>query len=50
LAGEPTGVDPALLARLGALRAARGKDVSFQPLYLRRPHVEAQGPRKRATP
>jgi tRNA threonylcarbamoyladenosine biosynthesis protein TsaB len=47
--GGPAAVDPVVLARLAALRAARGEDVSPEPLYLRRPDVQAPGPAKRAT-
>jgi tRNA threonylcarbamoyladenosine biosynthesis protein TsaB len=50
IAGESIGVDPALLARLAADRAARRLDLSCQPLYLRRPDVAAPAARKRATP
>jgi tRNA threonylcarbamoyladenosine biosynthesis protein TsaB len=45
----PADVDPVALARLAAWRAARGEDVSLEPVYLRRPHVQALGPAKRAT-
>jgi tRNA threonylcarbamoyladenosine biosynthesis protein TsaB len=48
--GEGIGVDPALLARLAALRAQSGADVSWRPLYLRRPDVAAPAASKRATP
>jgi tRNA threonylcarbamoyladenosine biosynthesis protein TsaB len=48
--GEPIAVDPGLLARLAALRAATGQDVSTQPLYLRRPDVSAPTATKRASP
>ncbi|MDR2567185.1 MAG: tRNA (adenosine(37)-N6)-threonylcarbamoyltransferase complex dimerization subunit type 1 TsaB [Bifidobacteriaceae bacterium] len=48
--GEAVGVDPALLARLAAWRAAAGAPVPAQPIYLRRPDVAAPAPRKRATP
>ncbi|MDR3359972.1 MAG: hypothetical protein LBO20_04875, partial [Bifidobacteriaceae bacterium] len=50
-AGAPAGagswtVDPVVLARLAAARAARGAEVSTEPLYLRRPHVQmSAGPR-----
>ncbi|MDR2373246.1 MAG: tRNA (adenosine(37)-N6)-threonylcarbamoyltransferase complex dimerization subunit type 1 TsaB [Bifidobacteriaceae bacterium] len=50
IVGEGIGVDPALLARLAAARAAAGGDVSCQPLYLRRPDVAAPAAPKRATP
>jgi tRNA threonylcarbamoyladenosine biosynthesis protein TsaB len=40
------GVDPVVLARLAAVRAARGEDVSSEPLYLRRPDVSAPGSNK----
>jgi tRNA threonylcarbamoyladenosine biosynthesis protein TsaB len=50
VAGEPFGVDPVVLARLAAIRAAEGEDVGTQPLYLRRPHVQQPVARKRATP
>jgi tRNA threonylcarbamoyladenosine biosynthesis protein TsaB len=50
LTGEPAGVDPAVLARLAAVRAAKGGDVSYQPLYLRRPDITPPAPQKRATP
>jgi tRNA threonylcarbamoyladenosine biosynthesis protein TsaB len=49
-AGANHDVDPALLARLAARRAAEGEDVNTEPLYLRRPDVQAPSPRKRATP
>lgn len=45
----PAEVDPAVLARLAAVRAARGLDVSAEPLYLRRPHTQPPGPAKRAS-
>jgi tRNA threonylcarbamoyladenosine biosynthesis protein TsaB len=48
-AGGPLGVDPVVLARLAQARAAKGDAVPPDPLYLRRPHVQAPGPGKRAT-
>jgi tRNA threonylcarbamoyladenosine biosynthesis protein TsaB len=50
VAGQVAGVDPVVLARLAAARAARGQDVTSRPLYLRRPQVAAPAPAKRATP
>jgi tRNA threonylcarbamoyladenosine biosynthesis protein TsaB len=48
--GEAIEANPALLARLAAIRAGRGEDVSSRPLYLRRPDVATPAARKRATP
>lgn len=45
-----TGVDlpdPAVLARLGIARQALGEDLPTEPLYLRRPDVQAAAGRKR---
>lgn len=47
-AGAP-GVDPAVLARLAAARAARGEALPLEPLYLRRPDVTPAAGRKRVT-
>lgn len=45
---DPCGAD---IARLVAQRKAAGRtEFSTQPLYLRRPHVQVPGERKRATP
>lgn len=45
---DPLGVD---IARLAARRRAAGREeFPTQPLYLRRPHVQVPGTRKRATP
>ncbi|MDR3201756.1 MAG: tRNA (adenosine(37)-N6)-threonylcarbamoyltransferase complex dimerization subunit type 1 TsaB [Bifidobacteriaceae bacterium] len=48
-ANGPGRADPAVLARLAAQRAAAGRDLPAEPLYLRRPDVAPPGPRKRAT-
>jgi tRNA threonylcarbamoyladenosine biosynthesis protein TsaB len=48
--GGGFGVDPAVLARLAAARAAAGLAMAPRPIYLRRPDVAAPAPRKRATP
>jgi tRNA threonylcarbamoyladenosine biosynthesis protein TsaB len=48
-AGDLTRVDPVVLARLAAWRAAQGQDLPSDPLYLRRPHVQVPGAPKRAT-
>lgn len=47
-AGAP-GVDPAVLARLAAVRAGRGEALPTEPLYLRRPDVMPAAGRKRVT-
>ncbi|ACQ81315.1 peptidase M22 glycoprotease [Beutenbergia cavernae DSM 12333] len=47
--GAPEEFDAALLARIGAERAAAGDDVALTPLYLRRPDVAPRAPRKRAS-
>jgi tRNA threonylcarbamoyladenosine biosynthesis protein TsaB len=44
-AADAAGVDPVVLARLAAGRAARGEAEASQPLYLRRPHVQPAGGR-----
>ena len=48
-AAEPISLDPVVLARLGAARAARGVDQPTEPHYLRRPDAVPPGARKRAT-
>lgn len=45
----PTELDPAVLAGLAVLRAARGEVLPTEPLYLRRPDVTPAAARKRAT-
>lgn len=47
--GEPSALDPVVLARLAAARAAQGLDQPTEPLYLRRPDAVPPGARKRAT-
>ena len=47
-AGDP-GVDPAVLARLAAVRLAGGGALPTEPLYLRRPDVTPAAGRKRVT-
>ncbi|MCU1431719.1 MAG: tRNA ((37)-N6)-threonylcarbamoyltransferase complex dimerization subunit type 1 TsaB [Actinotalea sp.] len=49
LAGAPTALDPAVLARLALLRVAVGLPVPTEPLYLRRPDVVPAAGSKRAT-
>lgn len=49
LAGGPTLVDPAMLAKLAVTRAARGAELPTEPMYLRRPDVTPAATRKRVT-
>jgi len=46
--GGPLACDPAVLARLALARAAAGRALPTEPLYLRRPDVMAPAARKRA--
>lgn len=49
VAGGPVELDPAVLAGLAMLRAARGETLPTEPLYLRRPDVMPAAARKRVT-